>query len=967
MGLRGLFLLVCALGCQDPDRSERHRPLATAVGSEIEIDAPVARPSDVPSLVDGAASDGSRFLLVWREDANRLFAGRFRQNGTRVEPVGHALGVSSDNAEVAFDGSGFVLVWDAGDRIYASLMSAAGDLLGTPLLVAETVEADGDLLLRSPAVAVSSSRILVVWVVARNSFVNPARGRLFDLSLAPVGAAFDIASLAVGGTAAGSSGNNFFVAWEDFADDAILGTRVTSAGAVVDGSGIRISPVDHLAFGPPRVAFGGGQYLVNWRREATSRIYGRRYQANGVSLDAVPFEFTAGANDSPLDPGHRVAFDGARFVVSWIDDREGPRYVYSSRLGLDGALDPAGGARVDTSAATAPTATASAGGVTLLARRSSFALTDAEGTTLTTQPIRFAWRYNAQSAQALCATSAGHLAVWQDDRVPSGIHAAPLSAAGTPRAPSERLSASLADPAVACGDGGINLVAWRADGDVLALRVDDEGNPIDLAPIDLGDANEGTPAVASSGSEFMVVWSTGAVYGRRVVAADGSLPDAGPVPIANAAGGQYLPAVAFGDGVYLAVWGDSRDGIPAVYGARIDAGGDVLDVAGVPIAADLNTDEPPVVAYGPAGFLVAWPGTGGRVYTRVIGLDGAPIGPAAVALDSLGSAPRLDATWGGASFALVASGDGGPDIVMTRVDEAGVSLSTPGQVVAVGGVEPVQNPVVVSSGPGDFVVAFERSVLYGGRATPRVRLVDVSLDPAATPCAGPVLCISGHCVDGVCCDAACGGGAPGDCQACSVMAGAAADGACGPVAAGPVCRPAAGDCDVAEVCDGASLDCPADELASEGADCSDGDGCTTGEACAAGACAGGAPVDCSSSNPCEVGSCDADSGGCVVDPAEDGTPCPGGSCQSGSCVASPGPPDGGPADGGPADGGPADAGTPERDAGGAVDAGPVRDAGQPADGDSGGCGCRALPSAGEGAATSLAWLALALFLRRRRR
>jgi uncharacterized repeat protein (TIGR01451 family) len=79
-------------------------------------------------------------------------------------------------------------------------------------------------------------------------------------------------------------------------------------------------------------------------------------------------------------------------------------------------------------------------------------------------------------------------------------------------------------------------------------------------------------------------------------------------------------------------------------------------------------------------------------------------------------------------------------------------------------------------------------------------------------CAAASECASDLCVDGVCCNSTCGGGSDGDCQACSVAKGAVKDGVCGTTqaAAAFVCRPAAGICDQAEVCDGASTACPND-------------------------------------------------------------------------------------------------------------------------------------------------------------
>ena len=55
----------------------------------------------------------------------------------------------------------------------------------------------------------------------------------------------------------------------------------------------------------------------------------------------------------------------------------------------------------------------------------------------------------------------------------------------------------------------------------------------------------------------------------------------------------------------------------------------------------------------------------------------------------------------------------------------------------------------------------------------------------------------GSCADGYCCDAPC----TGSCEVCNA---AGSEGVCSPAPAETVCREAAGACDVAEVCDGAS-------------------------------------------------------------------------------------------------------------------------------------------------------------------
>lgn len=128
--------------------------------------------------------------------------------------------------------------------------------------------------------------------------------------------------------------------------------------------------------------------------------------------------------------------------------------------------------------------------------------------------------------------------------------------------------------------------------------------------------------------------------------------------------------------------------------------------------------------------------------------------------------------------------------------------------------------------------------------------VDTGVDAGAAECGNGMLEPGEDCDDGDVIDD--GNGCSADClrvgscgdgllqslfEVCDSEACCAAD--CGgPAPVDTICRAPAFDCDVAEVCDGSSLDCPADEVANDGAVCDD---CTAGpgmcDACLDGACA----------------------------------------------------------------------------------------------------------------------------------
>ncbi|KAI8379013.1 Metallo-peptidase family M12-domain-containing protein [Blakeslea trispora] len=107
------------------------------------------------------------------------------------------------------------------------------------------------------------------------------------------------------------------------------------------------------------------------------------------------------------------------------------------------------------------------------------------------------------------------------------------------------------------------------------------------------------------------------------------------------------------------------------------------------------------------------------------------------------------------------------------------------------------------------------------------------------------------------------------------------------------CRPASGECDVAEVCSGTTGDCPVDKYKDDLISCSNGMQCASGQCtsrdsqCAARGTTNNIKKSCAADNGCAM-SCQnpSSSFSCIIFPGSfmDGTPCGvGGVCKSGSC------------------------------------------------------------------------------------
>jgi hypothetical protein len=117
-------------------------------------------------------------------------------------------------------------------------------------------------------------------------------------------------------------------------------------------------------------------------------------------------------------------------------------------------------------------------------------------------------------------------------------------------------------------------------------------------------------SVAFDGTNFLVVWEDERDGGRDVfgarVSLQGEILDPVGIPICTYQGDQSEVEVAWGGENYLVVWQDWREGAWMVYGARVDADGNVLDPDGFPIAGGEEWVGSPAVASDGTNFFVVW-------------------------------------------------------------------------------------------------------------------------------------------------------------------------------------------------------------------------------------------------------------------------------------------------------------------------------------------------------------------------
>ena len=120
-----------------------------------------------------------------------------------------------------------------------------------------------------------------------------------------------------------------------------------------------------------------------------------------------------------------------------------------------------------------------------------------------------------------------------------------------------------------------------------------------------------TASLAFDGSNFLGVWederinSKRDIFGARV-SPQGEILDPIGIPICTSQGVQSYVNVAWGGQNYLVVWQDWRDGNMAIYGARVDLEGNVLDPDGFLIAGGSESAMFPTVASDGTNFFVVW-------------------------------------------------------------------------------------------------------------------------------------------------------------------------------------------------------------------------------------------------------------------------------------------------------------------------------------------------------------------------
>jgi hypothetical protein len=514
-------------------------------------------------------------------------------------------------------------------------------------------------------------------------------------------------------------GTNYLVVWEDCRAGIgayhIYATRVNENGDVLDPSGIFIQ--GDYGNSIPSVAFNGSNYFVVWRQQVEyylnyfSWIHGALISPSGTVLSYTYHiaEFDA------IAKAPSVASDGSNFLVVWYQAGD----IYGARITPTGSLIE----RIVISNAT---------------EGQSFPEVDFDGS--------------------------NYLVVWQDERNGNDIYdiyGTRVASSGVVLDTSGlAISTSTGNqmyPSVTFDDTN-NLVVWQdhrsGDWDIYGTRVSFSGNIIDTAGLAISTAvsHQYSPKVAFDGVNYFVAWyderngsiSSYDIYGTRVMQS-GVVIDTGGIAISTASSQQKVPGIVVSDTNYLVVWEDWRDaGVSHynIYGARVNASGEVMDSLGFVVSTVGNEQKVPLSTFNGSNYFIVWQeyhSTYWDIYGTRVDPYGVTLDTPSIAISTLARDQSMPSvTFGEDKHLVVWQNDNGyhnPKIYGARVDLFGVVLDT--SVIVVSDV-PGENPAAAFDGTNYFVVWMDRrSVwnepdIYGTRVNQSGNVLDSLGIPIST-------------------------------------------------------------------------------------------------------------------------------------------------------------------------------------------------------------------------------------------
>ena len=726
--------------------------LAAGFGPEITVAAPGqnARAANLQYRPD-VASDGTDFVIVWidkrREDGTHsTYGARVRRDGLLLDPVGIPLGpVHSEDPRVAYlGGNRYVIVWSIHGDIEGRILRGDGTWEGPAFTVGTG---------NCPAVAGADGTFAVAWsggsVFSRRYHADAGRLDPVPQQLAP-GASPSVCPL----IAPGVGPQEWTVTWSE--PRQLLAAFLASGGGSTATS-IMMSLQTELAL-RGQVHLSDGRSWVAWssRFDSDLPVFGVTVSPAGLATVSPVWPGDGGVWDTAFTVGSDGLVRGFLSVGQYARDGFAALHVP-----LDGGAPLPGPSGRDYPGEQ-PALAASSDRLLLATSRYdeiAYVVTDQAFTVIDAGIASMSGA--GQHELALAASGSSYLAAWSENAaVSSNVIARRLGPDAMPTGATLVLSATGTSPSVAYVPG-MWAAAWNDQGGARFQLLTEPGVRGAAGRLRHGSAQSQMPHVIADGPRFAVVFVSNddaAIY-FAALELDGGVPSTSRVG-SGPTGFPYLPRLARGDGGYLVVWQQNDD----IRGARLDALGQSLDPTGFEIAAGVEEQFQPEVAFDGEAYVVGYRDYTFTRYVRVRGTQvGAPYmpftpGPAGTMRRSaLVSQP-------GGVLAAVCDTSGG-DVFAKLLSPAGDGLDAGTQLVVAASPPFACEPAV--AGAGDVLFGYGRFESAPQAMSAKVKLHRGGLSGAS--CTESWRCASGLCRNGVC-DAPAGAGGGGGASGPSALA-----------------------------------------------------------------------------------------------------------------------------------------------------------------------------------------------------
>jgi hypothetical protein len=711
---------------------------AQSISAELPVSAPVSAPADQAQGKPAVATDGNVFLVVWQNAAasTAIFASRVTREGVVIGDMPTLVAETGANPHVAWSGRHFLVAYGTARDFHVTSISSDGERIADQIVGAGTNIACGRTRCIVGGESFAGTAALVAYAVI------DVDGR--PLSETKVAARLDAGRAAVVDIA--SNGTNFLLAWQSF--NSALTLRQQLFAARINGDESMESP-QHLRtidYGLQQhtVASDGKGYLIAWTLSdgPLNRIEAQRFDESGRTSGDLQFAIPPRMLGYAL---RATATQSGYFLAATSRyEYEGPLFYTANGRSMSQVV-----AFESERIAESAVSVASIGDRVMIAwPRQPRTKTDpdiyaafVEADTHQTGTTFLISRSAAgQHAAALSVARENVVTVWAETRmaVPE-IRVSAGDANGT-FGEDRRIHASdtaQVTPAIA-SNGSEFLVVWSESdatslGRVIAKRVDASGIPIDGSEIVLSRsacAFPATPVVASNGRDFLVAWSECQVAGNRqlVVASIHDGFGGEPQVIAEGVTSFESGDIAWNGDDYLIAWTTTRPADYycdpfACYVSRAYA--TRVSARGEvlqqqAVSAETRGVRSTRVIWNGTAFVVLWI-DGDAIYAARVRSSEPPSTPTIV-LDGLGYPSTINAAFTAGTIDVVWADHG--DVFMARIRDDR-TRATPFRVTSTN--DPELAPVVAALPNDRLAVAYERSTHereYSGATRVFVRFLE---------------------------------------------------------------------------------------------------------------------------------------------------------------------------------------------------------------------------------------------------